>query len=127
MHGRRVQQEKAQLDNVEDKVEEHVHRHNDARHAVRRKAKVYDVSGFVRKAGLSGWKKRSCVLRRGLLARVQVRGKEEVRKKVLARKDRGKHAPRQKGFPKATQGGMVRPENMGARHQEESGKVHAKD
>ena len=87
MHDGRVQQKKAQLDNVEDKVEEYVHRQEDARDAVRHKAKVYDVSGFVRKTGLSGWKKSSCVLRRGLLARVQVRGKEEACKKVLARKD----------------------------------------
>ena len=39
-NGRRVQQKKAQLDHVEDKVEEHVHRRNDARHAFRDECKV---------------------------------------------------------------------------------------
>jgi len=116
------------MGHVKDTRKQHKDWHHHEADAWRHGIQVWNVSKDARESRLCTQEKEDCsFLRRGLLARVQVRPKEKACKKVLARQDWEQHEARQEVYPEAQTGRVVCPKAVGAWHWEESGEVHEKD
>ena len=128
MHGRRVQQEKAQLDNVEDKVEEHVHRQEDARDAFRGWNVRFEMYPDLFGSPDFQVGKRVLVFCDGdFWHGYRYAEKKRPAKKYWREKIEGNMRRDRKVSRKAAQRRMVGSQNMGARHQKKPRQVHEKD
>ena len=116
------------MDNVQDKGQRHQDRHPDEGDPHGDGLQIRGVPQDARHSRLCPQEEEDHrLLRRRLLARIQVLGEEEAGKEVLARQDRDQHEARQEDHAEAQEGGMVRPAILGARHRKETRQVQEKD